>query len=484
MKKNTLFRLQTVVAFCLFLVISTNAQPTFIKSIGGMFDEYGFRVLQKENGDFIISGFTTTNSEGQEDFYLIKTDVNGNPAWEKSYGEPLTDISYSVIETFDGGYLMCGDSQTYGTGIFSASLIKTDGDGNFQWQKKYYGDYSAMGRDVVQADENSYVFCASTRNETDAPSNTLLVKINLEGDTIWTKKFGGPDDDWPRTLVKSNDGGFVICGGSRNTGNGIEDVYIIKTDEDGNLIWEGTYGSHTYDSGNTIIETNDGGYVVCGQSTNSSAGYLDFILLRIDAYGNEIWQKYFGNDDAAWGMSITASTDGGFVACGGLRKGLNETIFAWLVKVDQNGDEVWTQQFNFEENKTTYAASIITAQNGGYAVCGYTKADGNLEWMDLLLIKTDDMGIVTLIETIETQPPQLLKISPNPSNGKFCVEIPKGATDIKIFDSNGALLVEETLMENPEKSIRNFDLSNFGKGMYFVNAYTEGKTFNGKVVVE
>jgi len=484
MKKHTLIRLQMAVAFCVLIVSSTNAQPTFIKTIGGIWDEYGISMLQTENGDFVASGFSYTTETENEDFYLLKTDINGNTIWSKTYGEELLDWSYSVTETRDGGYLMCGESNTYGTGIYGALLVKTNDLGNLEWQKKYYGDYAAEGRAVLQADEESFLFCGSTRVANSFDKDVFLVKTNLSGDTIWTRKFGGQERDFAMSMVLSNDGGIVVCGGSKSFGNGVEDIYVVKTDLDGNLLWEKTYGSHSYDAGSKIVKTQDGGYVICGPSTNSNANFLNVILLRIDADGNEIWTKYFNDTDDIWGMSVAEIPGDGYVVCGIIRKPGSDYYGVYLLKLDIDGNEEWTQEFGIAENKINSGNEIIATLDGGFAICGYTKADVYLDYYNLLLIKTDNMGIVTSIQTMETRPSQQLIISPNPSNGKFCVEIPKGCTDIKIFDSNGALLVEENLMENPDKSIRNFDLSNFGKGMYFIKTYSEGKTFSGKLVVE
>jgi hypothetical protein len=389
-----------------------------------------------------------------------------------------------VTETRDGGYLMCGESNTYGTGIYGALLVKTNDIGNLEWQKKYYGDYAAEGRDVLQPDDESFLFCGSTRVVNSYETDVFLVKTDLSGDTLWTRKFGGQARDFAMSMVLSNDGGIVVCGGSKSFGNGVEDIYVVKTDLDGNLLWEKTYGSHYYDIGKKIIQTQDGGYLVCGSSTNSSSVLLNAIFVRIDADGNEIWTKYFNDTDDIWCMSVAEVPGDGYVSCGTIRKPGTDYYGVYLLKLDMDGNEEWTQEFGVAENKLNSGNEIITTLDGGLAICGYTKADVNLDYYNLLLIKTDNMGIVTSIETIETQPSQQLIISPNPSNGNFSVEIPKGCTGIKIFDSKGALLIEENLMGKPATSNRSFDLSNFGKGMYFVKAYAEGKAFSGKVVVE
>ena len=117
------------------------------------------------------------------------------------------------------------------------------------------------------------------------------------------------------------------------------------------------------------------------------------------------------------------------------------------------------------------------------AICGYTEADGNLEWSDLLLIKTDEQGIVTSVNTIEQAGTNQLTISPNPNTGKFNIDIPKGTTSIQIFDSKGTILVTENVAETSEESIRAFDLSPFGKGMYFIKACVESKVYTEKIVV-
>jgi hypothetical protein len=476
-------RLQIAATLSILMISTSQAQQTFIKSIGELFDEVGYSLLQKENGDFVAAGYMTTNNGAQEDYYLIKTDADGNPEWSRSFGGNLTDMCISVIATNDNGYLMCGESKTPGTGIYSAYLIKTDSSGIMQWQKKYYGDYEANGRGVVQIDDSGYIFCGSTWAEPNGQSDVYLVKINLEGDTIWTKKFGGPEDDWPQTMVSTNDGGLAICGSTRNTQNGVENIYVIKTDAQGNLLWENNYGSPTYDLGKKIIETSDGGLVVCGQSTNSNAGYLDFIVLRINNDGDEIWQKYFGSDDAAWGMSIAETSDAGFVACGAIRKSGSENISVWLVKVDENGIEEWNKQIGIVENQKNFGMDIINTNAGGLAICGYTKAVGTLQWMNLLLITTDEFGVVTSIIPIQKTDLEQLNVSPNPNLGKFNLEIPNGASDIHIFNSQGLIVFEENLVDVTKNSKRCFDFSSFKKGLYFITLTADGKEYCGKVQI-
>ena len=202
----------------------------FIKTYGGTSDDYGYSVEQTADGGYIIAGQTTSFGAGNSDVYLIKTDASGNTTWTKTFGGAYSDVARSVQPTADGGYIIAGYTESFGAGSYDVYLIKTD--------------------------------------------------------TTWTKTFGGTSHDYGYSVEPTADGGYIIAGSTRSFGAGIDDVYLIKTDAIGNATWTITFGGTDFDYGQSVRQTSDGGYIIAGYTSSFGAGFYDVYLIKTDANGN------------------------------------------------------------------------------------------------------------------------------------------------------------------------------------------------------
>tara|TARA_B100000700_G_scaffold226944_1_gene250517 strand:+ start:78 stop:1391 length:1314 start_codon:yes stop_codon:yes gene_type:complete len=202
----------------------------------------------------------------------------------------------------------------------------------------------------------------------------------------WEKTFGGPNWDDGRSVQQTTDGGYIICGKTQllNGVTGDYDVYLIKTDGNGNEQWSQTFGSIEYDAGHSVQQTTDGGYIICGK-TNGYNFDADVYLIKTDAYGDSIWTKTFGDIwDEDEGNSVQQTTDGGYIITG------MTSADIYLIKTDGNGDSSWTKTFTF--NAYTMGNSVQQTTDGGYIIIGTTSANGGNGNWDSYLMKTDAYG--------------------------------------------------------------------------------------------
>jgi hypothetical protein len=254
--------------------------------------------------------------------------------WTKIYARPGPDVAYSVTETSDGYYLVAGYTG-FGAGI------------QYGW----------------------------------------LLKLDKDGDTLWSKPFGGTGYDGLHAVIEASDGGYLAVGFTESFGAGVKDVYIIKTDSDGNQEWTKTYGGGLQDVGYAACRTT-GGYVITGYIDGPS-GWVkgDAWILKIDEAGDTLWTRRYGGSGEDYCICIREITDG-FIMSG--VNSMSGSKDAWLVKIDAAGEVLWTKTYGKSAEDVGYGVGL--AHDGGYVITGYV--DGTGEWTpgDLWLLKTDDAG--------------------------------------------------------------------------------------------
>ena len=253
-------------------------------TFGGTSEDYGYSVQQTTDGGYVIAGSTSSFGAGESDVYLIKTDANGNSVWSKTFGGDSSDYGYSVQQTSDGGYIIAGYTESFGARYGDVYLIKTDGNGNLLWQKKFDGICIDYGRSVQQTSDGGYII-AGYGGYANGYYDVYLIKTDANGNSAWTKTFGRSDWDYGYSVQQTTDGGYIIAGSTYSYGAG-SDVYLIKTDASGNQTWYKTYGGSNYDGGYSVQQTSDGGYIIAGYTGSFGAGNSDVYLIKTDANGN------------------------------------------------------------------------------------------------------------------------------------------------------------------------------------------------------
>ena len=211
-------------------------------------------------------------------------------------------------------------------------LIKTDSNGNEEWNQTFGGNDYDLGYSVQQTIDGGYIITGSTWN---GSRDVWLIKTDSNGDEEWNQTFGGPDYDFGVSIQQTTDGGFIITG---YTYLGLRNVWLIKTDPDGNEEWNQTFGGNDDDYGYSVQQTTDGGYIITGATSSFGNGETDVWLIKTDPDGNEEWNQTFGGNDDDYGYSVQQTTDGGYIITGATSSFGNGDRDVWLIKTNSGGD--------------------------------------------------------------------------------------------------------------------------------------------------
>lgn len=314
--------------------------------------------------------------------------------WNKTFGGKGEDVGYSVIQTSDGGYASIGETTSYGIGGGDAWLLKVNSNGTEEWNKTYGGRRQDCGFVFQQTIDKGYIIAGWTSSYSVGDSDFWLVKTDENGNELWNKSYGGEKMDSAYAVQQTADHGYIMTGATESFKSGeYFDVWLIKTDENGAMVWNKTFGGDNWDFGYSVKQTADGGYILTGDTLSYGAGGCDVLLIKTDTQGNTQWMKTFGGDDWEWGYCIDITTDGGYIISGG--KCLFNASHVWLIKTDSGGNKLWDRTFDSEPGQVTIAGCCVQqTHDQGYILSGWKGIwDDANNPSDIIVIKTDENGI-------------------------------------------------------------------------------------------
>ncbi len=378
-----------IISFSLIFYTAAVAQITFQKTFGGSNTDISYSVQQTGDGGYIVAGYSLSFGVGSRDVLLIRTDVNGNTLWTKTYGGSNTDYALTVRQTTDGGFIIGAHSESFGAGSHDVYLIKSDPSGEIIWSKVYGGGSADGAYSIQQTKDGGYIISAHTSSFGAGQHDIYLIKTDGNGDTLWTKTYGGSGGDFLRSVHQTSDSGYILVAETLSFGVGQYDIYLVKTDERGNILWAKTYGGGSSDYGYSVTQTTDGGYIVAGYTKSFGAGMSDVLLVKTDANGDISWAKTYGGSSSDYGYSVTQTSDGGYIVAGYTESyGLAGDVY--LVKTDSDGNHQWSRTFGGSGKDLSW--SVQQSADGGFIITGYTTSFGSGN-QDVYLIKTDELGI-------------------------------------------------------------------------------------------
>jgi hypothetical protein len=254
------------------------------------------------------------------------------------------------------------------------------------WKRVFGGDNIDSGNNVIQSSDGCYIIAGVTNSFDIKYGDGWLLKIDENGIEIWNRTFGDESWEYLSSVYQTNDNGYIL------SGNKNDSCWLIRTDADGNELWNKTYIGHGAAHGSTIIETMEGDYFVCG-STRSGEYVNDgsIFLLRVNKFGEEIWNKTLGNNQENGASSCKQTLDGGFIISGAIYNETFERVDAFLLKINSYGSEEWISKFYSDVADYMAAADVIQNSDGSYVIVGIFDKE-TYGWFKGFMLKTDSNG--------------------------------------------------------------------------------------------
>lgn len=352
-------------------------QATFQKTFGS---GTAYSIDKTNDGNLIITG---------DPMFLLKMDPNGNMLWHSSYSVSANTITgSSVKQTTDGGFIIAGTLNS-GTPTSKVALVKTDASGNPLWSKSYGGASFESGSQVKQTLDGGYVVVGSTKSFGIQFDDIYIIKTDGNGNLQWSKNIHhnvGDGVDVGNSIAQLSDSSYVVCGRVGNTLTSSNDAGLIKLNKNGSLQWAKYYGGSGDDGGNSVVPTLDGGYAMTGYTESYGAGGSDVFLVKTTSNGILQWNVSFGGTNYEYGQSIIQSTDGHFIVGGVTQSFGGGMIDYYLNKFDPSGIFVWTKTFG--GSGSDWAYSIVERPDRSIFTVGNAPSFSN----GIYVVKTDSSG--------------------------------------------------------------------------------------------
>ncbi len=505
------------------ITVDSCEAPQFCKLEGGTLTTWGFDVVHTSDRGYAVCGFTYPPPDYSSRAYIVKFNGLGDVSWGNALNANRTSIGQALVQTPDSGYVVTGIYNTapaVGNDVLVARYTK---HGTLSWAKTVSTSEDDAGNDIILTSDGGF-FIAGTRG---VFSNNSIYGIKLDGSgTIqWTKLYGGTGDDQGYGVVQAADGGYVISGTTNSFGAGGNDLYVIKTDSLGAIIWTRTLGGTANDEGARILATPDGGYAIAGSSYSFGAGSSDYYVAKLDSLGNVLWSYSYGTNLRETANAITLTPDSGFVISGSSYNPSFNFSVQYLIRLDKNGNLLWTRATPGPDNREAYSSVVLN--DGSITVTGlsgYTppwymslvKIDPQLNscCFGSSIAVRDSGGVISsggtvtphisgqgtisgtymvggVMDTCFVNIPTTVSpvtesfssgLYPNPGVGTVFFRSEKAVHRIVVYNTLGGNVFEISLPEETYNG--SIDLSGLAPGMYFFTMATENGPVSGKILLE
>jgi len=374
--------------------------------------------------------------------WLVKTDASGDSLWSKTYGGSAFEGVNSVIQTNDGGYLLAGGTDSFGAGDIDMWLVKTNSLGDSLWSRTYGGYGDDLASSVIQTGDGGYLLAGGTVSFGTGDGDMWLVKTNASGDSLWSKTYGGSESEGANSVIQTNDGGYLLAGGTGSFGTGYSDMWVVKTNALGDSLWSKTYGGIYNDGANCLIQTSDGGYLIAGWTLSFGAGGENLWLVKTNAWGDSLWSRTYGGYDYDAANSVISTSDGGYLLAGGTNSFGSGFRDIWLVKTNAAGDSLWSKTYGGVGYDRAF--SVVQTSDGAYLLAGWTDSFSAGEY-DMWLVCAEGPGTSVEPKATFLHPSSFIlhPPHPNPFNATTVAsfELPVAShVDLRIYDTSGRLV--------------------------------------------
>ncbi len=446
---------------------------------------------------------------------------------DQSYGGYELDAFEAIGEFSNGDFILAGETWNYGAGMNDVYLVKINHAGDTIWTKTYGGDYNDRATGLIITEEDEVLITGRTKSFGPGEwGNIFLFKMTQSGEVLWYKTYGGNVYEDAGNIIQTSDGGFLLTGTSESFSNGGKDVFIVKTDADGNQMWTKHYGSTADEVGVASAEFPGQGYVIAANRLDAETNNYAAYLLRIDYAGDTLWTKTHGNSLNNYINDVIVTQNNSLVFAGQKKDSIANEIEqkAWYFIMDSLGEILLDKTIGTWTNEQFHC--LIQGNNGDLFFAGRVESINNYyDYEDLLLVRTDFNGnvkyegfydnlnfyrfandiLITNNNEIATAGQYRLEgnflllhqhmlyvsdvldnnqlpLYPNPARTEIYVTIPNfhGKPNISMYNTHGQLVKAMVLEENARK-IRVSDLP---AGMYLIKAQTDNNCYTSKLLIQ
>jgi len=408
---------------------SIGQEILYEKTFGDSGTEEAYEVLETSDGGLLLLGGSDTDSEGFADIYVIKTDANGEEEWTLKHGGADTEIPRSGIELPDGSFIIVGFSGSFSTPVSrDVYYIRVDASGNILWTQSTGGTGSDEGTGIAPTSDGGFMLCGFSESLATGFNDGWLVKIDADGVAATPTLIGGDDNDQLWDIQATADGGFIATGVTYSYDDPAEgDLWLVKLDATGTPEWEKTFGTPDMGDQGWEVTTVEDGYVAVGitnrdplqQAILTSDGYF----LKVDLMGNLVWDQTIVATNRLELRGIATTADDGFIVSGQrIEDNLANPPFFLVTKTDANGNVIWTKNLG-ELGAVNRSFDVIEATNGDYVAVGYSGyTQAALPDLYLVRIAGPSIENPSSITSIEGVQPATFSIYPNPSSGPTTIQ--------------------------------------------------------------
>jgi len=364
--------MKRIISAAMFLLVFTsflslNAQWAII--YGGTGSDSAYSIQQTNDGGYIVAGETNSFGAGGSDVWILKLTSSGDIEWQKTYGGIVDDCAWSIQQTGDGGYIVAGETGSFGARDKDIWILKLSSTGAIEWQRTYGGSEWETDPSIQQTNDGGYIVVGHTESFGVGGADIWILKLSSAGDIEWQRTYGAGEQEYAPSIQQTSDGGYIVAGHTYSVGVEMWGYWILKLSPEGDIGWQKTYGWSTFDKPNSIQQTSDGGYIVIGETSSFGAGSSDIWILKLSSDGDIEWQKTYGGTSYDEALSIQQTNDGGYIVAGSTDSFGAGSSDVWILKLTSSGDIGWQKTYGGSGSDS--ASSIQQTSDGGYIVTGY-----------------------------------------------------------------------------------------------------------------
>jgi len=475
--------MKRLLIFLLLFPLFGNAQLiTWDKTYNLNQQDYGYDIVQNFDGGYTLTGYTGGNH--WTNLLVMKLTCNGDTIWTRVHADEGHSAGSSIVNTSDSGYIVTGftsDSEMYT--FYEMYILKLNHNGDTIWTKKYGGG-NTIAFSVIQTLDGGYTILGS--DYAFDLARVIILKLNENGEEEWGKTYIFNTSGYPHfvsSIEQNHDSSFILAG-TKPQLNGLFDIWLMKLDKLGDSLWTKLYGEpDVCEYGTYALPVDAGGYIVSVQRDIPNSIKKDLVIMKLDDNGTFLWEKTYERN-AIQGISfLKKTTDNDYVGAGYCNY-INGGGGLYIVRFNNFGDTLWTRIYH--QNAHSSARDIIQTDDLGFIVSGGSSNASGF-YRDIRVLKLDESGLVQTKEAKEVTNNTYIRNFPNPFRDYTFLEFEIGNYDrdakITIYNSNGLVIKEIPLTDiHKGKNTIRVDAFDLPAGIYYCTLKTSSAKVSSKMI--